>query len=136
MAEAKYSKLFLPLSEVKEKHFLARTLDCKGVGFSFVRYKPGEGGAYVHRHDVQEEIFATIKGNGTIILDGERIPMPEGTVIRVSPEVYRAVGNDSKEDVIFLMVGGIPPKDFPLGGRTLFGDGTPDRATVPEWKKP
>jgi hypothetical protein len=28
---------------VKEKEFLSRPLGCKGVGFSFVRYKPGEG---------------------------------------------------------------------------------------------
>ncbi|HWP59120.1 MAG TPA: cupin domain-containing protein [Candidatus Acidoferrales bacterium] len=136
MAEARYTKLSLPLGEVTEKHYLARTLGCTGVGFSFVRYKPGQGGGHMHRHEVQEEIFATLKGNGTIIIDGERIPMPEGTIVRVSPEAYRAIGNDSGEDVIFLIVGGIPPKDFPPGQRTLFGDGIPDRATIPQWQKP
>jgi hypothetical protein len=29
-------------------------------------------------------------------LDGRRISMPEGTIIRVAPTVYRALGNDSK----------------------------------------
>jgi len=130
-----YSKFFMPLGRVKEKEFLSRPMGCKGVGLSFVRYKPGEGATYVHRHRVQEEVFITLRGNGSIILDGKRIAMPEGTVIRVAPKVYRALGNDSNKDVIYLILGAVPPKKFPLGGRTLLGDGIPDRNKVPHWKK-
>src|SRR3990172_6927606 len=126
-----YSKFFMPLGRVKEKEFLSRPMGCKGVGLSFVRYKPGEGATYVHRHKVQEEVFITLKGNGSIILDGKRIAMPEGGGIRVAPKVYRALGNDSNKDVIYLILGAVPPKKFPLGGRTLLGDGIPDRNKVP-----
>jgi len=78
---AGYSKAFMPLGKVKEKEFMSRPMGCKGVGFSFVRYKAGEGAGYVHRHKAQEEVFVALKGEGTIILDGKRIKMPEGTVI-------------------------------------------------------
>jgi uncharacterized cupin superfamily protein len=132
---ARYSKAFVPLSEVKEKAFLSRPMGCKGIGFSFVRCKPGEGATYVHRHKVQEEVFIALKGEGTIILDGKRIRMPEGTIVRVGPTVWRALGNDSKRDVVFMVLGAIPPKNFPLGGRTLLGDGIPNRKKVPRWKK-
>jgi len=135
MASARYAKTFMPLSKVKEKEFLSRPLGCKGVGFSFVRCKPGEGATYVHRHKVQEEVFLTVQGNGTIILDGKRIAMPEGTIVRVGPTVYRAIGNDSNNDVVYMILGAIPPKNFPLGGRTLLGDGIPNRNKVPRWKK-
>lgn len=135
MATTKYSKIFLPLSKVKDKQFLSRPMGCKGVGFSYVRYRPGDGATYVHRHRAQEEVFITVKGAGTIILDGRRIPMPEGTVVRVGPKVYRAIGNDSKRDVIFLILGAVPPKNFPLGNRTLLGEGIPDRNKVPRWRK-
>jgi len=135
MASARYAKTFMPLSKVKEKEFLSRPLGCKGVGFSFVRCKPGEGATYVHRHKVQEEVFLTVQGNGTIILDGKRIAMPEGTIVRVGPTVYRAIGNDSNNDVVYMILGAIPPKNFPLGGRTLLGDGIPNRKKVPRWKK-
>jgi uncharacterized cupin superfamily protein len=135
MAAARYTKGFMPLSKVKEKEFLSHPMGCKGVGFSFVRYKPGEGATYVHRHKVQEEVFITLKGTGSIILDGKRVSMPEGTVIRVGPTVYRALGNDSKKDVVYMILGAIPPKNFPLGGRTLLGDGIPNRKKVPRWKK-
>ena len=132
---ARYSRAFMPVSKVKEKEFLSRPMGCKGIGFSFVRCKPGEGATYVHRHKVQEEVFIALKGDGTIILDGKRIKMPEGTIVRVGPTVWRALGNDSKSDVVFMVLGAVPPKDFPLGGRTLLGDGIPNRRKVPRWKK-
>ena len=135
MAKARYTKLFVPLKKVKEKEFPARRMGCKGVGFSFVRYKPGQGAAFVHRHRVQEEVFITLRGKGAIVLDGHRHSMPEGTIVRVSPKVYRAIGNDSRRDVVFFVMGAIPPKKFPLGTRTLFGDGIPNRKKVPRWKK-
>jgi uncharacterized cupin superfamily protein len=89
MATARYTKEFMPFSKVKEKEFLSRPLGCKAVGFSFVRYKPGEGATYVHRHKVQEEVFITLKGTGSIILNGKRISMPEGTI---SGWVQRFIG--------------------------------------------
>lgn len=131
---ARYSRAFMPLSKVKEKEFLSRPMGCKGIGISFVRCKPGEGATYVHRHKVQEEVFIALKGDGTIILDGKRIKMPEGTIVRVGPTVWRALGNDSKSDVVFMVLGAVPPKNFPLGGRTLLGDGIPNRKKVPRWK--
>jgi uncharacterized cupin superfamily protein len=124
----------MPLSTVKEKEFLSRPMGCKGTGFSFVRCKPGEGATYVHRHKVQEEVFIALRGDGTIILDGKRIKMPEGTIVRVGPTVWRALGNDSKSDVVFMVLGAVSPKNFPLGGRTLLGDGIPNRKKVPRWK--
>jgi len=132
---ARYSKVFMPLREVKEKEFLSRPMGCKGIGFSFVRCKPGEGATYVHRHKVQEEVFIALKGEGTIILDGKRIKMPQGTIVRVGPTVWRALGNDSKRDAVFMVLGAIPPKEFPLGGRTLLADGIPNRKKIPRWKK-
>ena len=132
---ARYSRAFMPVSKVKEKEFLSRPMGCKGIGFSFVRCKPGEGATYVHRHKVQEEVFIALKGDGTIILDGKRIKMPEGTIVRVGPTVWRALGNDSKSDVVFMVLGAVPPKNFPLGGRTLLGDGIPNQRKVPRWKK-
>jgi uncharacterized cupin superfamily protein len=125
----------MPLGKVKEKEFLSRPMGCKAVGFSFVRYKPGDGATYVHRHKVQEEVFISVQGQGTIILDGKRIAMPQGTIVRVGPTVYRAIGNDSNDDVVFMILGAVAPKNFPLGGRTLLGDGIPNRKKVPRWRK-
>ncbi len=133
--KTKYKKLYLPLGKVKGREFLARAMGCKGVGVSLMRLKPGEGASYVHRHKVQEEVFITLKGTGTILLDGRRHSMPSGTMVRVAPTVYRAMGNTSRRDVVYMVLGAIPPKNFPLGGRTLLGDGIPNRKRTVRWKK-
>ena len=65
-----YTKMFMPLNKVADKQQLGRPMGCKGVGFSYVRIKPGKGADKVHRHKVQEEVFIALKGEGTIILDG------------------------------------------------------------------
>lgn len=132
---AKYAKLYMPLAKVKERQFLARAMGCKGVGVSLMRLKPGEGASYVHRHKVQEEVFVILKGTGTLLLDGRRHSVPEGTIVRVGPTVYRAMGNTSRRDVVYMIVGAIPPKNFPKGGRTLLGDGIPNRKRTIRWKK-
>lgn len=130
-----YTKMFMPINKVAEKEFLARPMGCKAVGFSYVRIKRGEGATYMHRHKVQEEVFIAMKGDGTIILDAKRIKMPEGPAIRVAAKVWRAIGNDCKKDVVFMILGAVPLKKFPLGGRTLLGDGIPNRNKMPRWKK-
>ena len=135
IAVARYTKGFLPLSKVKEKEFLSRRMGYKGVGFSFVRYKPGEGATYVHRNKLQEEIFITLRGGRVRLFGREADVDARGTMIRVGPTVYRALGNDSKRDVVYMILGAIPPKNFPLGGRTLLGDGIPNRKKVPCWRK-
>ena len=68
---ASYSKIFMPLRNVKDKEFLSRPMGCKSMGFSYVRIKPGQGATYVHRHKVQEEVFITVQGDGTIIVDND-----------------------------------------------------------------
>jgi uncharacterized cupin superfamily protein len=73
----------MPLRQMKEKQFLSRPM-MERVGLSFLRYKPGEGASYVHRHKVQEEVFIALERS--TILDGKRIFMPEGTIIRAAPE--------------------------------------------------
>ncbi len=133
--KTKYKKLSLPLSKVKGRHFLSRSMGCQAVGVSLMRLKPGEGASYVHRHKVQEEVFIILKGAGTILLDGRRHSVPEGTMVRVASTVYRAMGNTSKRDVVYMVLGAIPPKNFPLGGRTLLGDGIPNRKRTVRWQK-
>ncbi|NIO11641.1 MAG: cupin domain-containing protein [Deltaproteobacteria bacterium] len=132
---ARYAKKYMPLGKVKDRQFLARTMGCKAVGISLMRLKPGEGASYVHRHKVQEEVFVILKGTGTLQLDGRRHKVPEGTVVRVGPTVYRAMGNTSRSDLIYMVLGAIPPKNFPKGGRTLLGDGIPNRKRTVRWKK-
>ena len=53
MAKTRYNKLSMPLKDVKDKEFLARRLNCEGVGFGLIRIKPGRG-AGCHRRKVSD----------------------------------------------------------------------------------
>jgi mannose-6-phosphate isomerase-like protein (cupin superfamily) len=117
------------------KEFLSRRMGCKGDRFQLRALQTGRGRDLRASSQSEEEMFIALKGDGTIILDGKRIKMPEGTHHPVGPTVWRALGNDAKSAVVFMVLGAIPPKNFPLGGRTFLGDGIPDRKKVPCWKK-
>jgi hypothetical protein len=41
---------------------------------------------------------------------------------------------DSKKDLVYMILGVIAATNFSLGGRTLLGDGIPNRKKVP-WRK-
>jgi uncharacterized cupin superfamily protein len=88
-----YPECFCRWFELRKRSFIT-PYRLQRRGFGFVRCKPGEGATYVHRQEPQEEVFITLKGTGSIVLDGKRISMPGGTMIRIAPKVYRALGND------------------------------------------
>jgi hypothetical protein len=87
------------LIQVKEKEFLLRPLGCSPDGAQLWALALGARGGFI-----------TLKGTGTIILDGKRIVMPEATCIRVAPKVNGALANDSKNDVVFMILGALPPQ--------------------------
>ncbi len=131
---ARYSKVFMPLSKVKEKEFLSRPMGCKGIGL-LRALQTGRG------RDLRASSQSA--GRGVYRAQGRRYDYPGRQAHQnagrnhhpVGPTVWRALGNDSKSAVVFMVLGAIPPKNFPLGGRTLLGDGIPDRKKVPCWKK-
>jgi hypothetical protein len=132
---AAYSKMFLPLSQVKEKEFLLRSRACKGVGLQLSPLQVRRGATYVHHKVAGRGIYLSLQETGSIIFHGKRISMPEGTMVRVAPKVDRALGNDSDKEVIYMILGAVPQKELPTGNRTLLGDGIPNRKKVPRWKK-
>jgi len=42
------------------------------------------------------------------------IVIGEGTCIRVAPKVYRALGNDSKNVIVYRILGAVPSRAFRL----------------------
>ena len=59
-------------------------------GMNVVDLQPGEK---IPEHDetgrIQEEVFVTLAGSPTIVIDGVEHPAPEGTFVRLDPEPMR-----------------------------------------------
>jgi mannose-6-phosphate isomerase-like protein (cupin superfamily) len=90
---------------------LARSsLNSDHLGVSFFRYSPGFRTPFGHRHREQEEAYVVVGGSGRMKLDEEIIEMRQWDVVRVAPEVTRAIegGEDGLE---LIAIGGPRPEE-------------------------
>ncbi|MFY4724980.1 cupin domain-containing protein [Campylobacter jejuni] len=69
--------------ELKEK------LDLTGCEVSFNKLQANTCVPFIHHHKQNEELFIILEGQGELVLDGEKILVNKGDVIRVKPEVKR-----------------------------------------------
>ncbi|MBA2384002.1 MAG: cupin domain-containing protein [Actinobacteria bacterium] len=88
------------------KWALARkSLNLTSFGMNVVELPPGET---IPEHDEterdQEEVFVTLSGSATIVIDGQDHPAPAGTFVRLDPEPKRTVRNDGDDVATVLIV--------------------------------
>ena len=115
--------------------FLRDDVKLTSVGMGFARLPIGKGYTFLHKHEVQEEIYIVLSGKGIIYLDGELIDLSPGDVVRVDPEVYRALKANDESELVCLIVGALPAEGFPKDPKnsTLIDDGIPDWDHLPPW---
>ena len=84
---------------------IRRTLDIDSFGMNLVEIPAGE---QIPEHDEsdrdQEEVFLTLSGSPTLLIDGEEHAAPEGTFARLDPEHVRSVRNDGSDTASVLIV--------------------------------
>lgn len=72
-----------------------RALGVTAFGLNVVDIAPGDA---IPEHDEtgrdQEEVFLTLAGSPTLVVDAQDHPLPEGTFARLDPEPRRTVRND------------------------------------------
>ena len=98
-----------------EGRFTRKYLDSEHLGVSYFRYAPGFRAGMGHHHRVQEEAYVVIAGSGRIRLDDEIVDLRQWDVVRVAPEVVRAL-EGGPEGLEVIVVGSDRPEE---------GDGVP-----------
>ena len=83
----------------------ASDLGTEQVSFTWRRMpaQTGGKGSYGHRHKTQEEIYFIVSGSLQFKLEDEVLDLPEGTVVRIAPEVVRSVWNEGPTDAVLIM---------------------------------
>jgi mannose-6-phosphate isomerase-like protein (cupin superfamily) len=76
-----------------EARFGRKHLKSRDLGVSFCRYAPNLRPTTAHSHNEQEEAYVVVAGSGRILLDDETQEVQLWDVIRVAPEVVRAVAS-------------------------------------------
>jgi uncharacterized cupin superfamily protein len=81
-----------------------RSLGLSAFGMNIVEIPPGER---IPEHDEtqrnQEEVFVILTGSPSMVVEGEEIPAPAGTLVRLDPEVTRTVANHGEEPARVLI---------------------------------
>jgi hypothetical protein len=112
-------------------HKAAAGLGVSAFGISIIDLAPGADGYPEHDHDEdgiggqmfakrpqqlgQEEVYAALRGSGTLEAGGERYSIDSEHVARVGPEVKRKV-TPGPEGIRLLVVGGTPGEPYATGG--------------------
>lgn len=83
-----------------------KSLSAEAFGMNVVDIEPGgELPAHDEAESGQEEVFAVLEGEGTIVAGDEEFAAPAGTFVRYSPGVTRTVRNTSGAPVRVLLIG-------------------------------
>jgi uncharacterized cupin superfamily protein len=88
------------------KWLLARkSLGISAFGMNVCELQPGET---VPEHDEtqrdQEEVFFTLSGSPTVVVDGQRHAAPEGTFVRLAPTPVRTIVNEGDGTARILII--------------------------------
>lgn len=91
--------------EIEGKLFLKEALGLTGMEVSLNKLPPRAFVPFLHKHRQNEELYVFVRGQGEMLVDGEVVPVREGTVVRVAPDGARAWRNVSEtEDLYYLVI--------------------------------
>jgi uncharacterized cupin superfamily protein len=82
-----------------------KSLGVNSFGMNIVTIPPGES---IPEHNEvdrdQEEVFIVLSGTPTMVIDGQKTQIGEGTFVRLDPEPKRTVMNEQDVDADVLIV--------------------------------
>lgn len=86
------------------KVFGGAALQATGGDFSFQVFSAEAETGFLHTHKNHEELYFFLSGKGEFQVDGQIIPIQEGSVVRVAPDGRRSVRNNGTEPLLMLCV--------------------------------
>jgi len=83
------------------------------IDWGLILLKPGESMASkAHGHKEVDETFYFVEGDGVMIIDGEDIVAPQGSVFLIEQNELHNIHNNSKKDLkIVFIKGEYKPED-------------------------
>jgi mannose-6-phosphate isomerase-like protein (cupin superfamily) len=89
-----------------EMRWYTEALGAEQVSFSWRSMPPGTGGrgSYGHRHPGVEEVYLVLSGTATFKVDDDVFEAGPLTAVRVDPDSYRSVHNDTDSPVELVAI--------------------------------
>ena len=89
---------------IKGKVFVGQAVGATGSELSFQTLVPGQDSGFLHTHKTHEELYIILKGEGMYQVDGEQIPVSEGSIVRVDSAGKRALKNTGSENLTMMCI--------------------------------
>ena len=86
------------------KVFGGKAVNATGGEFSFQCFQPNTETGFLHSHKNHEELYFFLSGKGEFQVDGNILPIQEGSVVRVAPNGLRSIRNNGTSPLIMLCV--------------------------------
>ncbi len=94
----------VPVS-MEGKVFLKHVLGLTSSEISLNNLPPRKSVPFYHTHQVNEEIYIFVQGQGEFQVDGVVFPVAEGTIVRVDPAGERCLRNSSQnQDLCYIVI--------------------------------
>jgi mannose-6-phosphate isomerase-like protein (cupin superfamily) len=86
-------------------HFMRDPLACSELGVTIVECDPGwTGKEHDHAGNGHEEVYVLVRGEATVLVDGDDVEMTAGDALRIDPDAHRQIRNGDAES-LFVLVG-------------------------------
>ena len=86
---------------------LAKQLGAATLGARLWRLAPGQASTR-HRHVRQDELYVLLEGRGRVRVEAELLTLDPLSALYVEADTARQVFNDTRDDVLWLVVGAPP----------------------------
>ncbi len=90
--------------KIPGKVFGGAACGATGAEFSYQVFRPGQETGFYHMHKTHEELYFVLSGAGEMEVDGEKVAVTEGSVVRVAPEGRRTLRNTGSAPMVVLCV--------------------------------
>lgn len=88
-----------PLSAWTDKTFVESDLASAFIGLSVNSTAPGGTSPFWHTHSKIDELYVFLEGTGDLALDEDVLRVEAGTIVRVGPDVWRALRCSPESEV-------------------------------------
>jgi mannose-6-phosphate isomerase-like protein (cupin superfamily) len=89
---------------IDAKLFLKEPLGLSAMEISYGLIPPRTSIPFLHKHQQNEEVYLFLSGEGDFQVDGEVLPIGEGTAVRIAPAGVRCCRNTSDGDMFYIVV--------------------------------
>ena len=77
------------------------------IDWGVIRLKPGDKmGEKAHGHNIIDETFFFVEGDGIMIVDDKEYPAPQGSVFLCEPKEMHNIRNDSSTPIKIVFIKG------------------------------